>query len=250
VEFRTYVSIATAAFGALVFPGIARANCAAEYLAMSQLGFERIPGDQIARQMYEMRRAQANSDLANCTTAERQADRERRREAQQRVAELPIRPQPQMIPVATAPEPDTRLNRAISHAVLDGRCKEAKSIALMHDRLDLAEQALRLCTAGSAARAGATATPIDPGAAFTTADYPLEALRAKQQGRVGVLAGVGPDGFVRSCSITMSSGSPSLDTITCTLAVRRLVFTPATDANGVLVASSTPIRIAWILPVK
>jgi hypothetical protein len=46
-----------------------------------------------------------------------------------------------------ARQDDTALMANISAAVKDGRCNDAKTYALDANRLDLADQALRVCTA-------------------------------------------------------------------------------------------------------
>lgn len=61
--------------------------------------------------------------------------------------------------------------------------------------------------------------------------YPMAALRAEQQGRVGFSLTVNPSGMVVACRVTQPSGFPALDNGTCDLMMRRARFHP-TGANG------------------
>lgn len=61
--------------------------------------------------------------------------------------------------------------------------------------------------------------------------YPLAALRAEQQGRVGFSLTVNPSGMVVACRVTQPSGFPALDNGTCDLMMRRARFHP-TGATG------------------
>lgn len=92
------------------------------------------------------------------------------------------------------------------------------------------------------------ARPIgSPAAWVTNDDYPPSALRAGEQGVVTILVGVDLLGRVSSCSVTESSGSPTLDEATCRLVQRRGRFHPAQNARGESVAGSFTTRIAWRL---
>lgn len=64
-------------------------------------------------------------------------------------------------------------------------------------------------------------------------------------GRVSVRLGVGPDGQVKRCEVTGSSGNEALDSHTCDRLAARARFNPATDADGQTVASSYTTTIAW-----
>jgi len=78
------------------------------------------------------------------------------------------------------------------------------------------------------------ATPKNQGqwAARIQDNYPGDALRAEKQGRVGVHVTIGPDGRVTSCSVTSSSGTPSLDSAACDGMQRYARYTPALDDAG------------------
>ena len=78
------------------------------------------------------------------------------------------------------------------------------------------------------------ATPKNQGqwAARIQDNYPGDALRAEKQGRVGVRVTIGPDGRVTACSVTSSSGTPSLDSAACDGMQRYARYTPALDDAG------------------
>ena len=63
-------------------------------------------------------------------------------------------------------------------------------------------------------------------------DYPREAVRAHQSGKVHIRFTVGANGRVSDCMVTRSSGSPSLDTTTCRLILQRFRYEPSRDAQG------------------
>ncbi len=83
---------------------------------------------------------------------------------------------------------------------------------------------------------------------ITTDDYPPSALRAEEEGVVGIAMRVGADGRVESCAVTAPSGHASLDQATCRLYQRRARFAPARDDAGVPVAGTFTDRIRWQLP--
>lgn len=87
-----------------------------------------------------------------------------------------------------------------------------------------------------------------PGKWVSDADYPAGALRRGQQGASGFELGIGPDGRVRDCRITRSSGSADLDAATCAKVSERASFTPARDAYGNPVAGSFSGVIRWRIP--
>lgn len=87
----------------------------------------------------------------------------------------------------------------------------------------------------------------NPGSWFTDADYPAEAKRAGQQGRVSVRVSIDEAGAVRGCEVTGSSGSAVLDAKTCELIAARGKFVPARDERGKPVASTYSISTRWAL---
>lgn len=87
-----------------------------------------------------------------------------------------------------------------------------------------------------------------PGRWVSDADYPTAALRRGEQGAAGFEVTIGPDGRVRDCRITRSSGSSSLDAATCAKVSARAQFTPARDENGDLVVGRYANVIRWRIP--
>jgi TonB family protein len=99
--------------------------------------------------------------------------------------------------------------------------------------------------------APATATPIgSPASWFTANDYPPDAIRAGQQGRVVVRVSIDSTGAVTDCTITVSSSSASLDAATCRLVRLRAHFLPAHDGTGRTIASIYPFATRWVLPTQ
>ena len=86
-------------------------------------------------------------------------------------------------------------------------------------------------------------------ALISSADYPVAALRAEQQGTVEFRLDVSAEGRVTGCTITSSSGSSALDSATCSLLVRRARFTPALDRQGRPTTGTVESRIRWAIPI-
>ncbi|MCW4463311.1 energy transducer TonB [Sphingomonas sp. BT-65] len=78
----------------------------------------------------------------------------------------------------------------------------------------------------------AAAARGNPGSWVTNDDYPPSALRAGEQGSVGISFAVNAQGRIEGCSVTSSSGSSALDQATCRLVERRGRYSPALDAAG------------------
>ena len=89
---------------------------------------------------------------------------------------------------------------------------------------------------------------VPPFRVLSDMDYPAAAVRAGEQGVVGLRLDVAADGRVTGCTITSSSGSAILDSATCELLRRRLRFRPARDAGGKAMPDTYNARIAWRLP--
>ncbi|GEO01513.1 hypothetical protein NSE01_33450 [Novosphingobium sediminis] len=87
-----------------------------------------------------------------------------------------------------------------------------------------------------------------PGRWVSDADYPTAALRRGEQGAAGFEVTIGPDGRVRDCRITRSSGSAALDAATCAKVSERAQFSPARDENGDLVVGRYANVIRWRIP--
>jgi len=79
-------------------------------------------------------------------------------------------------------------------------------------------------------------------------DYPAAALRNEEQGTVAVWLDIGTDGRVTGCTISSSSGSPSLDAATCRIFRSRGRFRPARNPAEEPVPGAVRERIRWILP--
>jgi TonB family protein len=88
----------------------------------------------------------------------------------------------------------------------------------------------------------------NPGNWATSNDYPSVALQQEIEGTSGFSLTVGPDGRVSDCVITQSSGSPELDTATCTNVKQRARFEPALDASGTPTTGKYANRIRWQIP--
>ncbi len=88
----------------------------------------------------------------------------------------------------------------------------------------------------------------NPGLWVRTEDYPSHALRAEEEGTVAFSLTVGPDGMVRGCEVTMTSGYTSLDQATCRHITRRARFFPARDNAGKPVEGHYRNRVAWKIP--
>ncbi len=79
-------------------------------------------------------------------------------------------------------------------------------------------------------------------------DYPSRALREEKEGTTRFHVSVGADGRVTSCEVTGSSGTPELDSATCSLISRRARFTPATDGEGQPTAGNWSSSVRWQIP--
>lgn len=79
-------------------------------------------------------------------------------------------------------------------------------------------------------------------------DYPVEAIRAHQEGTVLVRMVIDTDGRAEDCAIVATSGFAALDQATCALAQRRGRFRPATGTDGQPMRSVYVLRVFWSLP--
>ena len=85
---------------------------------------------------------------------------------------------------------------------------------------------------------------------FIARNYPLRALKAREQGKVGFRLVVESDGSLGSCDVTESSGSKSLDSETCELILRHARLTPVRNADGRAVRAVQTGYINWKLPAN
>ena len=93
------------------------------------------------------------------------------------------------------------------------------------------------------------AVPIGNPANWASADdYPTRDLREGNQGITRFRLSVGTDGRVTSCTVTGSSGFPSLDAAACAKLTARGRFKAATGGDGEKVAGSYASSIKWQIP--
>lgn len=69
-------------------------------------------------------------------------------------------------------------------------------------------------------------TYVEPG------DYPPASVRAREEGTVRFVVGVGPDGKATGCSVSRSSGFKRLDDATCPIMLRKGIYFAATGGTG------------------
>lgn len=87
-----------------------------------------------------------------------------------------------------------------------------------------------------------------PGKWITTADYPLAAAQAGEEGSTSFTLSVDAGGRPTGCVITSSSGSSRLDARVCPLLIRRARFVPAFAENGQSVEGEYSSAIRWEIP--
>lgn len=93
------------------------------------------------------------------------------------------------------------------------------------------------------------ATPVgNPGMWFGPDDYPPEALRSGEEGRIAYIVDVDVSGAPTGCHIVTSSGSSALDNGTCAVVMRKGHFKPAHDARGKAIASTWSSATRWAIP--
>lgn len=91
----------------------------------------------------------------------------------------------------------------------------------------------------------AFAHPINSGVWVTGSDYPSGALREGREGRASYRVSVGPEGRVKSCEITKSSGHADLDAETCNVVTRRARFAPVSPSAADRVYENI---MSWSIP--
>jgi periplasmic protein TonB len=85
---------------------------------------------------------------------------------------------------------------------------------------------------------------------FIARNYPLRALKAREEGKVGFRLVVESDGSLGSCDVTSSSGSKALDNETCELILRHARLNPVRNADGRAVRAVQNGYINWKLPAN
>jgi TonB family protein len=112
--------------------------------------------------------------------------------------------------------------------------------ALTADRLEMPDSRSALPRA---------AKPADnPGSWITTDDYPPSALRENLQGVVAMRFTILPDGHVRDCAVTRSSGSPLLDDTACGIFTLHARYWPARDRMGKAISAVETQTVKWQIP--
>ena len=82
---------------------------------------------------------------------------------------------------------------------------------------------------------------------FRSGDYPPAALERREEGTVTVELTVGAMGRVRACNVSSSSGSRTLDAVSCKILQKRALFTPARDGNGSPTTDTVSQEIRWLI---
>jgi TonB family protein len=92
--------------------------------------------------------------------------------------------------------------------------------------------------------------PLPPQAQawITVYDYPPQAIRAGQQGKVSMIWRVETDGSVKDCRVIGSSGSSVLDTTSCNLMRKRARYRPFFDRDGHPAVTWQSAEFRWLLP--
>lgn len=88
----------------------------------------------------------------------------------------------------------------------------------------------------------------NPGAWVSPNDYPTRDLNEGNEGITRFRLSVTAQGKVTDCTVTQSSGFPSLDTATCDKLTRRAKFDPASDETGAQVSGTYSGAVRWQIP--
>lgn len=93
---------------------------------------------------------------------------------------------------------------------------------------------------------GTPVKPIgDPAKWESPGDYPAEARRNGWQGKTYYTLNVSASGKPEQCTVTLTSGYPLLDNLTCAYLMERAQFTPKQTGAGFNVASIYPNYRQW-----
>lgn len=112
-----------------------------------------------------------------------------------------------------------------------------------------AQQALEALAKASEGNPKGGTPPIprgNPGDWIRADDFPPSAAADNETGRVSFEAEVDPGGRVSRCTVTVSSGSNSLDQATCNLVTQRAIFQPALDKRGKPTTGVYRNRVVWM----
>ena len=88
----------------------------------------------------------------------------------------------------------------------------------------------------------------DPRSVFKADDYPVEALRNNEEGRITTSLDVDASGRPTRCNVITSSGSAAIDATTCSIFLQRARFKPAIRAGKAVAGTSAPVSINWAIP--
>jgi len=94
------------------------------------------------------------------------------------------------------------------------------------------------------------ADDVDFSAYISSADYPAEALRRREQGRVEISISLSADGSVGFCAVSRSSGSAQLDARTCDLIRARVHMMPSEDQARRGLPTMFYGYVDWVLPAS
>lgn len=84
---------------------------------------------------------------------------------------------------------------------------------------------------------------------FGPDDYPAQAIRRNQEGRVRVALLIDADGRPSACEVMESSHHRLLDRATCRAAVRHARYAPARDRSGAAIPARVDLSaVRWRLP--
>jgi protein TonB len=88
----------------------------------------------------------------------------------------------------------------------------------------------------------------NPGKWVTNEDYRPRWIAEELSGTARFTLSIDARGKVTGCTITRSTGHPSLDTATCDLVTKRARFDAARDGNGKPVAGTYSNAVTWRIP--
>ncbi len=88
----------------------------------------------------------------------------------------------------------------------------------------------------------------NPGAWVSPNDYPTRDLNEGNEGVTRFRLSLTAEGRVADCTVTQSSGFPSLDAATCEKLTRRARFDPASDESGAQVPGTYSGAVRWQIP--
>lgn len=90
--------------------------------------------------------------------------------------------------------------------------------------------------------------PLNAGDWVTTGDYPAEALKQEWEGATAFRLTIAPNGTVKDCVVTTSSGHDVLDQATCSLIKARGRFEPGKTAKGKPAEAMFERKVRWEIP--